>query len=72
MARRNQPMFSMPNCSHRRSTTCSPLGFFFLLLLVKRSVNWLPLSVSSLQILIGQAAFTLAKKSTLLLSVWSA
>jgi hypothetical protein len=44
----------------------------FLLLMVKRSVNWLPLSMSSLQVLIEQAAFTLARKSTLLLSVWPA
>jgi hypothetical protein len=45
-------------------------GSFFLL--VKRSVNWLPLSVSSLTILIGQACFTLIRKSVLLLSDWSA
>jgi hypothetical protein len=38
-------------------------------LAVKRSVNWLPLSVSSLVILTGQPSRSLARKSILLLSV---
>lgn len=44
----------------------------FLSPAVKRSVNWLPLSVNSLMILTGHACCTFARKSTLLLSVWSA
>ena len=46
----------MPSCLHNRSNTCVPLGSFFLPPAVKRSVNRLQLSVSSLMILTGGPA----------------
>jgi len=60
MSRWNEPM-SMAISLQRMSKACLPdemrspvTGSCFLL--VKRSVNWLPLSVSSLTIVTGQAA----------------
>jgi hypothetical protein len=65
MAWRDEAMFDLELLAQPAEDVV-PAGLFFLLLLVNRSVNWLPLSMSNLQILIGQAAFTLARKSTLL------
>lgn len=55
---------------HKWSNSCRPLGSFFSPL-GARLVIWLPSSVSSLLILIGQTVRILVKKSVLLLSVWS-
>ena len=59
----------MPSEAQVRSNTCRPVGV--LALAVKRSVNWLALSVRTLLIVIGAACLRRRRKSLLLASVWS-